>query len=126
MFRRFIIISISAAVLWSVAGLSAVHAQELIMVEEDGCIWCERWNRDVGTIYSKTPEGQRAPLRRIDIREPLPADLEFDRPAFYTPTFVLVRDGKELARIEGYPGEAFFWGLLGKMLKENTDFQSGS
>ena len=36
----------------------------------------------------------------------------------FTPTFVLVREGRELARIEGYPGEDFFWGLLAAMLRD--------
>ena len=34
----------------------------------------------------------------------------------------LVDDGRELSRIEGYPGEDFFWGLLEMMLTEHTDF----
>ena len=37
-------------------------------------------------------------------------------PVRYTPTFVVVEDGKEKARIEGYPGEFFFWGVLEKLL----------
>lgn len=36
----------------------------------------------------------------------------------YTPTFILLEDGQEVGRIEGYPGEGFFWGLLGKMLEK--------
>lgn len=96
------------------------------MFEEDGCIWCEQWNREIGPIYPKTPEGKLAPLRRVDIRAPLPDGLTLANAPFYTPTFVLVRDGQELARIEGYPGEAFFWGLLGRMLAEHTDFQGAS
>ncbi len=44
----------------------------------------------------------------------------------FTPTFVLVENGVELARIEGYPGEDFFWGLLGMILKQNTDFKGTS
>ncbi len=93
------------------------------MVEEHGCLWCARWNRDISGIYPKTPEGAAAPLRRIDIRQPLPEDLEFARKPVYTPTFVLFSDGHEVGRIEGYPGEDFFWGLLGMMLKANTDFE---
>ena len=27
-------------------------------------------------------------------------------------------DGNEVSRIEGYPGEDFFWGLLGRMLSD--------
>ncbi len=104
--------------LWASAPASVQAALELVMVEEAGCVWCARWNADIGPIYPKTEEGEAAPLRRIDLREDLPEDLELARPAVFTPTFVLVQDGVELSRIEGYPGEDFFWGLLGRMLEQ--------
>ena len=91
---------------------------ELLMIEEDGCIWCARWDAEVAAAYPKTPEGQAAPLRRVDIRAPLPADLDLASRPRLTPTFILVDDGVELSRIEGYPGEDFFWPLLGEMLTD--------
>lgn len=93
-------------------------AQELVMFEERGCYWCAQWNADIGGVYSKTKEGQMAPLRRQDIHAAQPDDLSDIKPVTYTPTFVLVHEGREVGRIEGYPGEDFFWGLLGRMLKE--------
>ncbi len=36
----------------------------------------------------------------------------------FTPTFVLFDDGREIGRIEGYPGEDFFWGLLQNLVPE--------
>ncbi|MCG6904767.1 MAG: hypothetical protein LJE68_19010 [Rhodobacter sp.] len=124
MFRR-ILFSASLALAAALTG-SIACSEELVMVEEHGCYWCALWNRDVSEIYPKTPEGQFAPLRRVDIHAPLPEDLQLVRAPFFTPTFILVRDGKELARIEGYPGEAFFWGLLGRMLQDNTDYPGAS
>lgn len=97
----------------------AAEAADLIMVEEAGCMWCARWNREISEIYPKTPEGRAAPLRRIDLHGPRPSDVTFKGALAFTPTFVLVEDGVELGRIEGYPGEDFFWGLLGKMLNDN-------
>lgn len=102
------------------------EATELIMVEEIGCYWCMRWDAEIAPIYPLTAEGKFAPLRRIDINEPLPADLALDSRAVYTPTFILVDDGKELGRIEGYPGEDFFWGLLERLLVENTEYERPS
>ena len=90
----------------------------LVMVEEHGCIWCARWNEEISHIYPKTEEGRAAPLRRMDIHAPRPDDLTFERSLHFTPTFVLMQDGKEVSRLEGYPGEDFFWGLLGMMLAE--------
>lgn len=96
--------------------LPAMAETRLIMAEEEGCVWCARWNEEIGPIYPKTPEGRAAPLLRLDLHETLPAELQFTRSLHFTPTFVLMVDGVEASRIEGYPGEDFFWGLLGQML----------
>lgn len=98
------------------AGTAHAEAQ-LVMVEEHGCAWCERWNTEIAPIYPKTSEGRIAPLRRIDLREAPPPDLEFARAYVFTPTFVLMVDNKEVGRIEGYPGEDFFWALLAQMIE---------
>lgn len=100
--------------------ISALAETRLIMVQEEGCMWCARWNEEISTIYPKTAEGRAAPLQRIDIHASLPSDLTFERSLHFTPTFVLVVDGQEISRIEGYPGEDFFWGLLQQMLKRGN------
>ncbi len=109
-----------SALLVCTSAVATLASPQLIMVEEDGCIWCARWNKEISEIYPKTPEGKTAPLRRIDIHATRPDDLKFQRGLFFTPTFVLVVDGVEVSRLEGYPGEDFFWGLLGKMLSNAT------
>lgn len=124
MFRMKSIVSLLAAAAL-VLGLSpASRAAELLMFEEDWCHWCETWNDEIGVIYSKTTEGQRAPLRRIDIHGKFPGDVALVSRPQYTPTFILIENGRELGRIEGYPGEDFFWALLGQLLdrlpKEDT------
>ena len=99
-----------------VAAAAATRQVELVMVEQPGCAWCAQWNAEVAPIYPNTPEGRLAPLRRIQLRDALPEGLTFARRAVFTPTFLLVIDGVETGRIEGYPGEDFFWGLLGRLL----------
>lgn len=91
---------------------------ELVMVEQPGCFYCAAWDAEIGPTYPKTEEGKTAPLRRIQLREPIPADLKLDAPPTVTPTFILVEDGQERGRITGYPGDAFFWPMLSKMLAE--------
>lgn len=93
----------------------------LVMVEEQGCIWCARWNEQIAPIYPKTPEGQAAPLMRMDINARPPEGMDFASGLRFTPTFVLMVDGQEKGRIEGYPGEDFFWGLLGKLIDRASD-----
>jgi len=88
----------------------------LLMAEEAGCYWCAQWNTDISHIYPKTPEGRTAPLQRFDLHGETP-DIDFAQKVRFTPTFILVENGKEVGRIEGYPGEDFFWGLLGMMFE---------
>jgi hypothetical protein len=89
----------------------AADAAELIMYRRDGCPWCAKWDREIGPIYPKTEFNQRAPLRLINLDHD--RDLPIKHGAIrYTPTFVLVEDGKEVARMEGYPGEDYFWPRL--------------
>ncbi|QYK42912.1 MAG: thioredoxin family protein [Paracoccaceae bacterium] len=94
------------------------HAQtrELLMFERPGCSWCERWHAEIAPAYPNTDEGRAAPLQRLQVSEPLPDGVTLDRPAILTPTFVLIEDGREVGRIEGYPGDQFFWFLLGEVL----------
>lgn len=93
-----------------------LRAAELIMFEHAGCVWCARFDAEVAPIYSKTEESRTAPLRRVDRDRPLPADLARIDPGAFTPTFVVVDEGREIGRIRGYPGDAFFFGLLGRIL----------
>lgn len=107
------------AILISLASPTVALAETyLLMAERVGCYWCQRWDEEIAPIYSKTPEGQAAPLKRYDVQRDKP-DVAFNRAVRYTPTFILVRDGQELDRIEGYPGEDFFWGLLGAMFERS-------
>jgi thioredoxin-related protein len=107
--------------------LSAMSAQaeqmRLLMFEEVGCVWCAKWNSKIGPIYPKTAEGRSAPLQRIDIHAGIPASIKLKSRPQFTPTFVVIRDGTEIGRIEGYPGEDFFWGLMEHILKDTPEYQ---
>ncbi len=92
-------------------------AAQLVMFEQFGCEWCDVWNEEISEIYPKTEEGQRAPLRRVDLHAERPSDLTEIKAVRFTPTFVLVEDGREIGRIQGYPGEDFFWGLLAQLIE---------
>lgn len=91
---------------------------QLLMFEQPGCIYCAAWNEEVAPEYPLTEEGKAAPLRRLQLRDPMPEGLQVVSPPVFTPTFVLVEDGVETGRIEGYPGEDFFWPLLDGLIAE--------
>lgn len=91
---------------------------ELIMFEQQGCEWCEVWNEEIASVLPKTPEGKCARFSRFDIHNPSSDLLKKIKPIIYTPTFVVLEDGKEVGRVLGYAGEDFFWFQLASQLKK--------
>src|SRR4051795_8321097 len=85
--------------------LAPAHAAELVMFEQKGCVWCQKFDREIAPAYDKTAEGRRAPLRRLDIAQPIPPDLAFITRERFTPVFVLIDGDREIGRIRGYPGD---------------------
>ena len=67
---------------------------------------------EIAPIYPKTDIGKRVPIRFVDIDRIGELEIEVTSPVRFSPTFVLVDDSREIARIEGYPGQDFFWGRL--------------
>jgi hypothetical protein len=96
-------------------GAAPAAAAELMMVERDGCPYCDRWQRQIGPIYGKTDEGARAPLRIVKLEDGQPK-IKLSTPVRFTPTFLLVDEGREVGRITGYMNDESFWGLLGMLL----------
>ena len=107
------------AFLFAMAGAAAPAPFQLLMFERDGCSYCRQWNEEIAPAYPKTPEGQAAPLQRLDVNAPLPDGVTLTGPPpVFTPTFVLLSEGREVGRIEGYAGDQFFWVLLERLLRD--------
>jgi hypothetical protein len=100
----------------SAGGIRPAQAAELIVFERQGCVHCMAWEREIAPIYPKTEEGKLAPLRRIDLSVPRPADLVSIGGVEYTPTFVLIEKNGEVGRLVGYTGDEFFWSELRELL----------
>lgn len=101
-------IAFAASGLWS----ALAGASELVMFEQAGCIYCQRWERDVGALYERTDEAKALPLRRVDIQNQKMSGVALASPVRFTPTFVVVDNGREVGRITGYSNDDAFWGLL--------------
>lgn len=82
------------------------------MLEQDDCPYCKKFDREIASIYPKTDEGKRAPLRRLMLGQPWPEDLSQVASDSVTPTFILVDNNREIGRLRGYRGDEFFWVLL--------------
>ncbi len=112
--RRLTLVATSLLALFSAGGALAL---ELVFVSRPGCVYCLKWEQDVGPIYKKSVEAQRAPLREWSLSQGAPP-YTLKEPVRYTPTFVLVDKGVELGRITGFINDDMFWGLLGALLKD--------
>src|SRR3977135_3108583 len=106
-----------AVIIALVLTLAPARAAELVMFTQRGCVWCQKFDREIAPAYEKTTEGKRAPLRRVDIARPVPAGLALLRGGGFPPVFVLVDGGREVGRVRGYPGDAFFYGLLANLIE---------
>ena len=95
--------------------ISTAEAAELVMYRRDGCPYCARWDREIGPIYSKTEISRRAPVRMINLDRDRDLPIKHG-PIIFTPTFVLVENGQEVGRMEGYTGDEFFWVRLANLL----------
>ena len=102
----------AALMLFALASLPA-GAAELVMFDRKGCPWCAKWHAEIGVEgYARSPEARTAPLRVYLVGTPMPADIKQLKPIIGTPTFVLMDNGVEVDRFEGYPGKAVFYGRL--------------
>lgn len=97
----------------AMAGDLAKAQAALLMIEDRGCPYCARWDREVRDSYLNSPEGRFAPLVR---RLRGSTDIAFVRNVIYSPTFVVLVRGHEIGRIIGYQGADFFWAELGSIL----------
>ena len=86
------------------------------MVDQRACVYCVRFNRQIAETYPNTVAGQIAPLRRVSRLKKWPADLAGITPAYATPTFILIDEGREVGRFAGYSKPENFWMRLHPLL----------
>jgi thioredoxin-related protein len=89
---------------------------ELIVIEVEGCIYCKVFRRDVLPAYMASSRGKEAPIRFVDYNEPAAAELPLNQPVRIVPTFIMLKQNKEVGRIPGYVGRAEFFRAVTRML----------
>jgi thioredoxin-related protein len=83
---------------------------ELVIVELEGCTYCEVLRRDVMPAYLVSPEAKDLPVRFLDLNTAAADKLELtEGPLTMVPTVLLVKGNREVGRAPGYMGpEGFF------------------
>ena len=95
-----------------------VTAAELLVIEDKRCAPCLLFDRQVAAIYARTTEGASVPLRKLPFGRVPPAPYGFVGAASVAPTFVLVDEGREIGRFEGYSSDELFWMSLTALLQK--------
>lgn len=85
----------------------------LLMVTSDDCPHCRKWEREIGVTYDASVQARLAPLVRLHPNDPRLLGLEGKA---YTPTFILVSEGRERSRSVGYTTPKNFWNWLDSLL----------
>ncbi|MET0408128.1 MAG: thioredoxin fold domain-containing protein [Hyphomicrobium sp.] len=91
-------------------------ALELVVVEADGCIYCEIFRRDVLPSYQSSEQSKDLPLRFVDINDIEADHLAFKSSVDIVPTFVVVKSQHEVGRISGYMGPENFFHSISYLL----------
>ena len=90
-------------------------ATVLLMVEDRGCPYCARFDAEARDSYVNSAEGRLAPLVRRRRGDPAIARLER---IVYSPTFVLLVEGREVGRTVGYQGADLFWMEIASLMRK--------
>ncbi|HKZ97479.1 MAG TPA: thioredoxin fold domain-containing protein [Hyphomicrobiaceae bacterium] len=97
------------------AALPALNL-ELLVVEAEGCIYCQIFRRDVLPAYQASPRAGSVPIGFLDVNEVEPAKLALEAPIDEVPTVLLLKDRQEVGRITGYVGPESFFHAVNRLI----------
>lgn len=97
-------------------GAPTSPAAEIIMIEVEGCVYCKVFRRNVLPVYQDSPRGKEVPIRFVDYNTQAAAELPLNGPVTIVPTFVMMKDNREVGRLPGYVGRSEFLRAVTHML----------
>jgi len=89
---------------------------QLVVLEVDGCIYCDVFRRRLLTAYQASKQGKKAPVRFVDINDPAIGDLGLSQPVGMVPTFIMLENNQEIGRIPGLMGQQDFFRAIDYIL----------
>ena len=107
---------------------ASTRAAELLYFFSSSCGYCRAFDTEVAAIYPRTDAAALAPMRRIEVNpdtmQPLRENVLFE--VTTVPTFVMLEDGGEIARFEGYSSDELFWMSMERMLNLLESYRHAS
>lgn len=109
--------AVSAATPGAVTALAGAR-YEIIAFEAQGCTYCAHFRKDIARSYERSERSKRAPVRYLDVKAGEVANLKLAGAITLLPTAVILRDGIEIGRIDGYTGRENFYRVLDTLVPE--------
>ena len=107
-----------ALLLTLATGPAFAGSLQLLVAHDATCGDFARWQREIGPSYAQTAAGRAAPLLDVAMDGPWPDGLALASRPRATPTFILIDNGREIGRIEGYGDAAGFRTRLSGLLRQ--------
>ena len=99
------------------ATVAVGRTYQIVIVEVEGCIYCEVLRRDALPVFAASPQARDIEVRFLDLNTPAAKVLQLvDGPLTTVPTVILVDGNREVARAEGYMGPDGFMRSLAWMI----------
>ena len=108
----------------ALASDAARDGLRLMAVTSGDCPASAAWLAETATDLA-THGAEPMPLLVVDLDGPYPDGLLLDGRPRVTPTFILLRQGAELTRFEGYHGKDHFHAILKALLKQTGQTAHG-
>jgi thioredoxin-related protein len=89
---------------------------ELVVMEAPGCTYCGIFRRDVLPAYEASERAKDVPIRFLDVNDVSSTKIDLETPVDIVPTFVILKDNKEIGRIPGYVGPETFFHTINYLL----------
>ena len=89
---------------------------ELVVMEAPGCTYCGIFRRDVLPAYEASERAKDVPIRFLDVNDVSSTKMDLETPVDIVPTFVILKDNKEIGRIPGYVGPETFFHTINYLL----------
>lgn len=95
-------------------------ASRLVAFVSSDCAACRRFSSEALSDYWSSATALELPITVIDVPSLGTGGNPLSAPLRALPTFVVMRDGRELARIEGYPGRDRLLGILADLARRTS------
>jgi hypothetical protein len=113
------LLSLAVALAALVLPETARAEMRLYMFETADCAACALFHAEALEAYWSSEASRQLPLTIVDLNALGTAGQPLRAPISVVPTFVVMREGTEIARLAGFPGKAAFEAAITSMLDDD-------